>query len=88
MNFEVIPSKKFKKEAKRLIKKYASLKSELNELAEILSQNPETGKPLGNNVFKIRLAIKAKGKGKSGGSRVITYIVNEHREVYLPTYYI
>lgn len=87
MNFEVIPSKKFKKEAKRFIKKYASFKIELHELAEIPSQNPETGTPLGNNIYKNRLAIKAKGKGKSGGSRVITHVVNEHREVYLLTIY-
>lgn len=87
MNFEVIPSKKFKQEAKRLIKKYPSLKNELNELAKVLSQNPEIGTPLGNSIYKVRLAIKSKGKGKSGGSRVITYVVNENQEVFLLTIY-
>ena len=45
------------------------------------------GTALGNNTFKIRLAIKSKGTGKSGGARVITYIVNEDRDVYLLTIY-
>jgi hypothetical protein len=40
---------------------------------------------LGNNTYKIRVAIKSKGKGKSGGSRVITYVVSENEEVYLLT---
>lgn len=33
------------------------------------------GKDLGNEVRKIRMAVKSKGKGKSGGMRVITFNV-------------
>ena len=87
MSFSVIPSEKFKREAKRLIKKFPSLKQELVELSAILEKEPETGTPLGNGTFKIRLAIKSKGKGKSGGARVITYFVSENNEVYLLTIY-
>jgi len=87
MNFSVIPSDKFKREAKRLIKKYPSLKQELAEFSEILEKQPETGTPLGNETYKVRLAIKSKGKGKSGGARVITYLVKENKEVYLLTIY-
>jgi mRNA-degrading endonuclease RelE of RelBE toxin-antitoxin system len=83
MSFNVIPSDKFKKEAKRLIRKFPSLKEELRELSTTLSENPETGKPLGKDTYKIRIAIKSKGKGKSGGARVITYLVTENKEVYL-----
>ena len=36
---------------------------------------------------KLRVAIKSKGTGKSGGARVITYIVTEDKEVYLLTIY-
>ena len=57
MNFRVIPSDKFKKEAKRLAKKYPSLKIELAELNATLANEPETGTALGNNTYKIRLAI-------------------------------
>jgi mRNA-degrading endonuclease RelE of RelBE toxin-antitoxin system len=83
MSFNVIPSDKFKKEAKRLIRKFPSLKEELRELSVTLSEHPETGKPLGKDTYKIRLAIKSKSKGKSGGTRVITYLVTENEEIYL-----
>ena len=53
----------------------------------LLSEQPETGTPLGNDTYKIRIAIKSKSKGKSGGGRVITYLVNEQKEVYLLTIY-
>ena len=33
------------------------------------------GTDLGNGVRKIRMAVKSKGKGKSGGVRVITFNV-------------
>jgi hypothetical protein len=85
MTYSVIPIERFKKEAKRLIKKYPSLIIELSELNDNLAKNPETGTALGNNVYKIRLAIRSKGKGKSGGARVITYLVTEEREIYLLT---
>jgi len=49
--------------------------------------NPYQGIPLGQNAYKIRLAIKSKGKGKSGGARVITFVINEQEEVYLLSLY-
>jgi len=33
------------------------------------------------------LAIRSKGKGKSGGARVITYLISEEQEIYLLTLY-
>ena len=87
MSFSVIPSDRFKKEAKRLIKKFPSLRQELADLSGTLTDKPETGTPLGNDTYKIRLAIKSKGKGKRGGGRVITYAVSENKEVYLLTIY-
>ena len=66
----------FRKEAKKLIKKYPSLKNELTELGQQLSEDPTKGISLGNDCYKIRLDIKSKGKGKSGGARVITHVVH------------
>jgi hypothetical protein len=85
MGFKVIPTEIFKKEAKRLIKKYPSLKEELLELDILLSTHPTLGIDLGNNTFKIRLAIKSKSKGKKGGGRIITYVITKDKEVYLLT---
>ena len=74
-------------EAKRLVKKYPSLKNELLELSLALMSNPTLGTALGNNAYKIRISIKSKGAGKSGGGRIITYVVTENEEVYLLTIY-
>ncbi len=62
---------------KKLAKKFPSLKGDLTKLNEALLENPQTGTPLGNGAFKIRLAIKSKTKGKSGGARVISYLETE-----------
>ena len=66
MGFKVIPTDKFKKEAKRLSRKYPSLKEELRELGNTLINTPDYGKAFGNNAYKIRIAIKSSGKVKSG----------------------
>ena len=87
MSYKVIPVDKFKKEAKRLIKKYPSLKVELAEVADSLSEEPTLGTPLGNDTYKIRVSIKSKAKGKSGGARIITYVVTPQKEIYLLTIY-
>lgn len=87
MSYSLIPTHKFKKQAKRLAKKYPSLKEELRELADVLSQNPIQGTDLGNNTYKIRLAVKSKGRGESGGMRIITFVVATAAEVYLLTIY-
>ncbi|MEX0811768.1 MAG: addiction module toxin RelE [Chitinophagales bacterium] len=90
MNCEIRTILKFEKEAKKLIKKYPSLKSELKALDDLLSKNPLQGTPLGNNFYKIRLAIKSKGRGKSGGARVITNIIfkcTEPKRLYLTSIY-
>lgn len=85
--YKVLPSYRFERDAKVLLKKYPSLRLELAELGKELSLNPTKGIPLGHNCYKIRQAIKSKGKGKSGGARVITYLLTENEEVILLTIY-
>ena len=74
MSYNIVAVPTFRKELKKLAKKYPSLKSDLVFLFETLEENPIQGTSLGKNCYKIRLAISAKGKGKSGGARVITYV--------------
>jgi mRNA-degrading endonuclease RelE of RelBE toxin-antitoxin system len=74
MSYSIELSSNFKKEAKRLSKKYPSLKKELAELFTELEDNPTLGTPLGNDIYKIRLAIASKNKGKSGGARVLSFV--------------
>lgn len=74
MNYSVELTDNFKKEAKRLVKKYRSLKTEIASLISELEENPTKGTPLGNDIYKIRVAVKSKRKGKSGGVRVLSYV--------------
>jgi mRNA-degrading endonuclease RelE of RelBE toxin-antitoxin system len=83
----IILTEKFKAEAKPLIKKYHSLLDEIDELINSLIKDPKQGEPLGKDCYKIRLAIKSKGKGKSGGARVITCVKIVDANVYLLTIY-
>ena len=87
MNYSIELTANFKKEAKRLSKKYPSFKSELSELIEQLEVNPTLGTPLGNDIYKIRLAIASKNKGKSGGARVLTFVKITHTTVLLFSVY-
>lgn len=76
----------FKKEAKRLNKKYASFSNDYEKLIIELETNPAIGTDLGDGLRKIRMQITSKGKGKSGGARVITFTVIasvDESEVYL-----
>ena len=59
---------------KPLLKKYPSLSNDLLQLENELLKNPKLGIALGNHTYKIRLSISSKGKGKSGGARVISLV--------------
>lgn len=74
-NITVSVSDDFAKEAKRLAKKYPSFKKDYKEFLESIKNNPLQGDEITKNIRKIRMAIKAKGKGKSGGARVFTFNV-------------
>jgi hypothetical protein len=83
MSYNVIPTPDFKKLFKKLAKKYPSLKNDLKELITTLQVKPDSGTALGHGIYKIRMAITSKGKGKSAGARVITFLVTDDLEVYL-----
>lgn len=83
MKYKVLSIPPFDKQLKRLVKKYPSLKIEFETLLDNLEVHPEMGISLGNNCFKIRISIASKGKGKSGGARVITNVIVIEETVYL-----
>ena len=87
MNFEVRTIFAFEKEFKKLLKKYPSLKSDLNILIKQLEANPIQGTSLGKNFYKIRFSITSKGKGKSAGARIITFVKITNGVVYLASIY-
>lgn len=83
MSYNISSIPLFDRQAKRLAKKYPSLKKDLAGLTEKLIDEPQQGTALGNSFYKIRLAIASKGKGKSGGARVVTYVKVTRNTVYL-----
>lgn len=87
MSFDVVATGNFGRELKKLAKKYRSLKKDLATLIAQLENNPFEGKPIGHDCYKIRLAISSKGKGKSGGARVITHVYVAGELVYLLSIY-
>jgi hypothetical protein len=73
MSFDVIATEVFERKLKKLAKKHKSLKADLAPVFEQLTEDPTLGTPIGKDCYKIRVAISSKGKGKSGGARLITY---------------
>lgn len=72
MEVDILVGQEFKRQFKRLAKKYHSLRDDFAEWKKEILKNPLVGDDLGNGVRKIRMAIEAKGKGKSGGARILT----------------
>jgi mRNA-degrading endonuclease RelE of RelBE toxin-antitoxin system len=85
MSFNVKTISVFERQAKRLMKKFPSLKKEIQALISELKEEPTKGTSIGHDCHKIRLAIESKGKGKSGGARVITHLIYKKDTVYLLT---
>lgn len=87
MSYSIKTIAVFEKQTKRLFKKYPSIKKELLQLIQDLKENPEQGTGIGRNCYKIRVSIASKGKGKSGGARLITHIAITKETVYLLSIY-
>lgn len=83
MSFEILATNPFERKLKRLAKKYKSLSADLSELYAHLAETPTMGDVLGNDCYKIRVAITSKGKGKRGGGRLITHVHVCKNIVYL-----
>ena len=80
MNVKIDFLPEFMRLAKPLWKKYASFEKDYLLLLDELRSNPFVGTQLGDGVRKVRMTISSKGKGKSGGARVLTYSVNKESD--------
>ncbi|AKD53722.1 type II toxin-antitoxin system RelE/ParE family toxin [Spirosoma radiotolerans] len=87
MSYSVETIENFEREAKRLKKKYKSLKAELSQLIDDLEKNPFQGVAIRDGFYKIRLGIRSKGKGKRSGARIITCVRVVDEIVYLVSIY-
>jgi len=83
MSLKIELTSKFKRKAKVLLKKFPSFKEDLGHLIDTLEATPSHGISIGHSCYKIRLSIKSKGKGKSGGARIITHLHVTNTKIYL-----
>lgn len=70
----------FERGVKALLKKYPSFEYDYDTFLNELEANPFSGERLGHHTYKYRMAITSKGKGKSGGARILTYNVQQRGE--------
>jgi len=75
MSYSIVTTDTFDKQVERLEKKFSSLKQEISDFKDKITEDPFIGVSYGDGLRKVRLAIKSKGKGKSGGARIIYTIV-------------
>ena len=75
MNCRISTAPDFDKGIKALAKRYPSMRNDYQSFLKQIEENPTLGTALGHNLRKVRFAIESKGKGKSGGARVITHTV-------------
>ncbi|MDO9613991.1 MAG: type II toxin-antitoxin system RelE/ParE family toxin [Bacteroidota bacterium] len=87
MSYNVLTIPPFDRQLKRLVKKFPSLKTEYAQLIESLETEPVQGSAMSNSCYKIRVALKSKGKGKSGGTRVIVHVQVIESNVFLLAIY-
>lgn len=87
MSFEIQTIPPFDRQLKALGKKYHSLKDDFAEFLNDLENNPIQGTELGANCYKIRFKISSKNRGKSGGARIISYVLISEETVYLLAIY-
>ena len=87
MSYNIYTTDNFERELKKLAKKYSSIKNDFKSLLNSLKENPKQGQPLGKDCYKIRMAISSKGRGKSGGSRIIACVKITAESVFLLTIY-
>lgn len=72
MEWNVETTIEFLRMAKRLQKKYRTLMDDIENFKDSITENPFQGAVLTPGIRKIRMAVSAKGSGKSKGARVIT----------------
>ena len=87
MSYKIITIPSFDRELKSLVKKHRSIAKDYEKLLDDLEKNPKMGNEILKDCYKIRMAISSKGKGKSGGARVITFVYVVHETIYLLSIY-
>ncbi|KFN39256.1 MAG: hypothetical protein JU82_07870 [Sulfuricurvum sp. MLSB] len=76
----------FRKEAKKLSKKFKHLKADLKHAVDEIENKQDIGISLGYNLFKKRVRNSSIPTGKSGGFRIIIYQQFKNRTILISIY--
>jgi len=87
ISFKIKPVDGFKRDFKKLAKKYKYIDEDIRKVVLELKEYPKSGIPLKHNCYKIRVANSSTPIGKSGGFRVIYYFIDERNNLYLMNIY-
>lgn len=87
MSYNIVTIPSFERELKFLAKKHRSIPTDFKNLLDNLELNPTMGDEVLKDCYKIRMAITSKGKGKSGGARIITFVYVLAETIYLLSIY-
>lgn len=87
MKYQVIPTPRFQKESKKIVRKYSDFREDLSNLIDSLAIQPEQGNYLGEGIYKLRVSISGKSSGKSYSARVLLAIITIRKQVYLLSVY-
>ena len=85
MESEIKLTELFEKQLKKLDEKYKSLSKDMERFTKESLANPHLGIDLGDSTYKIGVAVKSKGKDKSGGLRIINRGIDSQKLIYLLT---
>ena len=77
MNCNILVSSVFELSAKKLAKRYSSFRDDFIDFITGLKENPFVGVDLGHGLRKVRMGVSSKGKGKRGGVRIITFLIEK-----------
>ena len=89
MSYKISTIEVFDRQARQLAKHYPSFRDDYRQFLADLQENPLQGSDLGGGIRKVRMAIASKGKGKSGGARILTLnvLVSNDADITLLTIY-
>ena len=82
LTFERVELPTYKKAVKKLKKRFRNIEKDIDDFFETVSTVEDLGVRLHESIFKARIRNRDKSSGKSGGYRLITYLVLSEGRLY------
>ncbi len=90
LSIEIALTPRFQKDLRDLVKRYRSIRQDLQTLIELLQSGEVPGDEVAGakyQIFKVRLKNSDTQKGKSGGYRVIYYLKTSQAIILVTIYF-